>query len=451
MMKKFQLQTKFAQSTEYVNSLFVVNKLKEAGFTAYFVGGCIRDVLMGIDSTDFDVVTNAVPTEVKKLFNRTICVGEQFGIIVVMIDNVQVEVATFRNDDDYEDGRRPTKVTFSTEVEDVERRDFTVNALIYDPSTNDIIDYVNGFDDLQNKIIKAIGNPKDRFAEDKLRMLRAVRFSSRLGFNIEEKTFNSIKEFASEIHVISKERIREELTKIITGNDPKYGLELMDETNLLKEVLPEIHIMKGVGQPPEFHPEGDVYEHTLLMMDLIKEVKDRVHNLDEFCWGVLLHDIGKPPTYTVTDRIRFNNHDYVGSLMAEKFCRRLKFSNKSAEYIVALVREHMKFIAMPSMRKATLKKFFRTDYYNDLHLLLKVDCDGSHGDMELYNMAIEMFAEIGSEPLRPDPLIGGKDLIKLGLKPSPKFSEILNEVENLQLDGEITTVEEAISYVEGII
>jgi len=451
VFKKFQLKTKFKKSTEYINSLSVVDKLKEAGFKAYFVGGCIRDVLMGIDSTDFDVVTNAVPDEVKKLFKRTISVGEQFGIIVVMIDEVQVEVATFRSDENYEDGRRPEKVTFATEDIDVERRDFTVNALLYDTDSNEIIDYVNGYEDLQNKKLIAIGDPKKRFEEDKLRMLRAIRFSSRLDFEIDPKTYESIKEFSKDISIISKERIREEMTKILTGNNPKFAIEMMYDTGLLKEILPEVNIFKGLKQPPEYHPEGDVFDHTILMLDLIKTVKNDIENYEEFCWGVLLHDVGKPATYMVTDRIRFNNHDFVGSKIAARICNRLKFSKKSKDYIVSLVREHMKFIAMPHMRKSTLKKFFRTDYYNDLHKLLKLDCVGSHGDLELYNMAIDMYTEIGEEPLRPEPLIGGKDLISLGFKPSPKFSEILSEIENLQLDGMILTKDKAIEYAKGFI
>lgn len=450
-MKKYQLEIKFKESEEYKKSLFVVNKLLEAGFKAYFVGGCVRDLLMGIEAKDFDVVTNATPTQIKSIFRRTISVGEQFGIIVVMIDSVQVEVATFRCDTSYSDGRRPESVVFSTEVEDVERRDYTVNALLYDTKNNEIIDYVNGYEDLQKGILKAIGKASERFDEDKLRMLRAVRFSSRLNFKIEEETYKSIKEFAKDITVISKERIREEITKILVGNNPRYGIELMYETGLLKEVLPEVYNMYGVEQPPEFHPEGDVFAHTMLMLDLIKEVKDNIKCYEEFCWGVLLHDIGKVPTYTVSDRIRFNNHDWVGSKMAEKLCRRLKFSKKSTDYIVALVRDHMKFIAMPEMRKSTLKKFIRTEFYNDLHKLLWIDCVGSHGDLELYNLTLKINEEIGEEPLRPKPLIGGDDLIALGLTPSKIFTEILNEVENLQLDGKISTKEEAIEFVRGII
>ncbi len=450
-MEKFQLQTKFSETEDYRNSLFVVNRLKKAGYTAYFVGGCVRDILLGIEPKDFDVVTDARPHDVKRVFNRTLSVGEQFGIIIVMVDTVQVEVATFRADTNYSDGRRPESVEFSTEEEDVQRRDFTVNALLYDPSTNDVIDHVNGYNDLQNKKLVAIGEAEKRFEEDKLRMLRAIRFSSRLGFEIETKTYASIEKFAKEIKIVSMERIREEVTKILVGKNPRLGIQLMFDTKLLHEILPEVAIFKGVEQPPEFHPEGDVFEHTLLMLDLMDSVRDEVTHMEEFAWGVLLHDIGKPPTMTVTDRIRFNNHDYVGSRMAIKTCARLKFSNKSSDYIIALVRDHMKFIALPSMRKATLKKFFRTDFYNDLHKLLYVDCMGSHEDLELYNMAIEMFEEIGEEPLRPDPLIGGKELIAMGLKPSKLFSEILGEVENLQLDGEITTKEEAISYVQGII
>jgi poly(A) polymerase len=424
----------------------IVRKLRGHGYQAYLVGGCVRDMLMGLKPKDYDVATDAEPDEVMRVFEKTIPVGAKFGVVIVRYRLKSYEVATFREESGYADGRRPDRVRFSTPKADAMRRDFTVNGLFYDPIKNRYIDYVGGRRDLEKGVIRAIGDPEQRFCEDKLRMLRAVRFASRFDFRIERKTAAAIKKHADEINEVSRERIRDELSQILMDERPSQGLRLMDEHGLLERVLPEVAAMKGVEQPPEFHPEGDVFEHTMIMLDMInKKLKKR----PEFPFAVLLHDVGKPPTFEVADRIRFNNHPSVGAEMAAKVMKRLRFSRDSAELVSELVRDHLKFMTVKQMRASTLKRFLRNDNF-DLHLELhRLDCRGSHyklGNWRFCRKKLKEF-EAERERLKPPRLLGGRDLIAIGLEPGPLFREILSGLEDAQLEGEVKTRKQALVWV----
>lgn len=427
-----------------ITALQIAQRLKDEGYKAYFVGGCVRDFLLGIDSRDIDIATNAHPHEVQKLFPFTIAVGKQFGVIIVIKGKKQYEVATFRKDDTYFNGRHPSKVHFSTEKEDVLRRDFTINGLLYDPFQDKIIDYVGGQEDLNNRIIQTIGNPEDRIDEDKLRLLRGVRFAARFGFIIEERTFSAMKKMAHCINECSAERIRDELIYIFTGNHPAQGLDLLDKTTLLKYVLPEVESLKNVEQPPDFHPEGDVFTHTSLMLANMKEKPSK-----ELAFAVLLHDIGKPLTFKIEDRIRFNSHEKAGVGIAEKILTRLKFSNEEKERILDLIGSHMKFMYVMKMRVSKLKRFLRKPFFQEHLELHRLDCVSSHGGLDNYTFCVQKCAEFSKEEtqLRPEPLITGNTLISMGLTPGPVFKKILTAIEDLQLEGKITSEEQAIEYI----
>jgi poly(A) polymerase len=425
----------------------ICETLRSNGYQALLVGGCVRDLLLGREPADYDVTTDATPEQVMALFPESISVGAQFGVILMPRDGMKVEVATFRSDVGYSDGRHPDRVVYSkTPQEDVQRRDFTINGLLMRHDTGEVLDFVGGQDDLHAEIIRAIGAPDRRFTEDKLRMMRAVRFAARFGFEIEPETFRAIRRHVGEIHQVSPERLREELTKMLTEGAARIAFELLDETWLLQQVLPEIGAMKGVEQPPQFHPEGDVWIHTLMMLEGLP--KDASPTL---AWGVLLHDVGKPPTFQSSaetgDRIRFNNHVQVGVRMAEAICKRLRFSNEDTEQILALVDNHMRFGAVEEMRASTLKKFVRLPHFEEHQALHKLDCLSSHRNLESYDFVRRFLEVTPPEQVRPERLLSGDDLRDMGFRPGPLFSRILQSVEDAQLEGQIRTREEAKEYV----
>jgi len=440
-------------------AITVVRTLRKKGFQAYLVGGCVRDLLLKREPADYDVTTDATPDEVMRIFPQTYAVGAQFGVVLVPVPEVDeaeprvtdhakanvVEVATFRCDVSYSDGRHPDEVRYSKDPrEDVERRDFTINGLLLDPIKNEVLDYVGGRRDLEARIVRTIGDPSRRFGEDKLRMLRAVRFAARFEYEIESQTFSAIKKLASSIHQVSRERVRDELTKMLVEGDARRAFLLLDESSLLKEVLPEISAMKGVEQPPQFHPEGDVFIHTLLLLEKLPPSP-----APTLAWGALLHDVGKPPTFRVApDRIRFDGHVEVGVKMAEEILRRYRFSNDDCDQIVALVKNHMRFADVMRMKESTLKKFVRMPRFEEHLNLHRIDCQSSHGDLTSYNFTREKLQSMPPEVVSPRPLLTGHDLISAGYAPGPRFKEILTAVEDAQLEGTLQSRDEAMNYVE---
>jgi poly(A) polymerase len=434
----------------------ICHTLRSKGFQAFLVGGCVRDILLGREPADYDVTTDALPSQVEEIFPGSLTVGAKFGVVIVPeeapassdAERLQVEVATFRSDVGYSDGRHPDRVDYTkSPQDDVKRRDFTINALLLDPETNEILDFVGGREDLEAGIIRAIGDPAARFGEDKLRMVRAVRFAARFGYAIEPATLKAIQKLAPEIDQISMERLRDELTKILTEGAARRGFELLDQTGLLIYLLPEIAKMKGVEQPPQFHPEGDVWIHTLMMIGGLP-----AGSSPTLAWGVLLHDVGKPPTFAPpagpNGRIRFDRHVEVGVKMAEQICRRFRFSNEDTEQILALVTNHMKFKDVPRMKPATLKRFVRVDKFGEHLELHRLDSLASHGKLDNYELVSRFIAETSPEQVRPVRLLTGDDLIALGLKPGPRFRAILYNVEEAQLDGTIHTHEEAVRLAQ---
>ncbi|HZR58445.1 MAG TPA: CCA tRNA nucleotidyltransferase [Terriglobales bacterium] len=488
-------------------AISIIRTLREYGHQAYLCGGCVRDLLLGREPADYDITTDATPDEVMRIFPDTYAVGAQFGVVLVPLPehatykskqnivissdtrvasgnegqsrnlllssygqpsnschserffpreesavsrNVSatktlcVEVATFRSDIGYSDGRHPDEVRFTKDPrQDVQRRDFTINGLLLDPLTNEVLDYVGGRKDLEAGIVRAIGDPTLRFTEDKLRMLRAVRFAARFGYVIDPATLRAIQKLAPQIHQVSRERVRDELTKMLTEGHARSAFLLLDETGLLHELLPEVETMKGVEQPPQYHPEGDVFVHTLLLLE----------NLPHPCpptlaWGALLHDVGKPPTFRIApDRIRFDDHVNVGVKMAETFLRRLRFSNTDTEQILALVHNHMRFADVERMKDSTFKRFVRMPRFDEHLELHRLDCEASHHDLHSYNFTREKMAATPPADMSPEPLITGKDLIAEGYEPGPRFKEILSAVEDGQLDGHLQSKEAAMEFV----
>ena len=424
--------------------------LRVRGHQAYFVGGCVRDLVLGREPADYDVCTDARPERVQELFPRSLAVGAKFGVILVVEDSVQVEVATFRSDIGYSDGRHPDRVVYSkTAEEDVRRRDFTINGLLMDPATGEVLDYVGGRTDLRAGIVRAIGSPRLRFTEDKLRMLRAVRFAARFGFQIESETMAAAQSLAPQVLEVSLERIRDELTKLLTEGKARRGFELLDETGLLAVVLPDVARMKGIQQPPQFHPEGDVWIHTRMMLE----------NLQPDCsptlaWGVLLHDVGKPPTFSPATgpgtRIRFDGHVEVGVRMAEHICRTLRFSNEDTEQIASLVANHMRFKDVREMRTATLKRFVRLPRFEEHMELHRLDCLASHGSLDAYTFVQQFLLETPPEKVYPPRLVTGDDLKDMGLQPGPRFKEILLAVEEAQLEGRLLDRESALQFARAM-
>ena len=422
----------------------IVQRLRDEGHVAYLAGGCVRDLIMGLEPKDFDIATDAAPERVQELFAKTVPVGIEFGIVAVIVEGEgQYEVARFRTEGPYRDGRHPESVEFAEPKKDAKRRDFTINGMFYEIDADDIIDYVDGRRDIEARVVRAIGEPGERFEEDYLRMLRAVRFAARLGFEIESATYAAIEANAAKIRHTSAERIRDELSLILTEGGAARGMALLMSTGLLVHLLPEVAAMDGVPQPPEHHPEGDVWTHVKLMLDQLD--KDASEAL---AWGVLLHDIGKPPTYTVADRIRFNGHDAVGAEMAAEVCRRLRMPNDETQRISQLTAEHMRFRHVREMRESKLKRFLRSEHFQELLELHRIDCVASHGKLDLYDFCREKLEEVGEEELRPPRLLNGDDLIEMGYKPGPRFKEILDRVEDEQLEGRVTTKEEAVGLVK---
>jgi poly(A) polymerase len=439
-------------------SISIIQGLRQHGFQAYLAGGCVRDLLLKREPADFDVATSATPEQVIEIFPDTYAVGVQFGVVLVPMPQTDcddgddkgiskshaIEVATFRSDLGYSDGRHPDEVRFSQDPrEDVARRDFTINGMMLDPMSGEILDYVGGRKDLEAGVIRAIGDPQRRFTEDKLRMLRAVRFAARFAYAIEVETLAAMQRLAAEIRVVSRERVRDELTKMLTEGQARRAFLLLDETGLLKQVLPEISTMKGVEQPPQFHPEGDVFVHTLLVLK----------NLPHPCpctlaWGALLHDVGKPATFRVApDRIRFDSHVEVGVKIAEEICARLRFSKHDTAQVLALVDNHMRFGHVPRMKESTLKKFMRLPGFEEHLALHRADSLASHGILSTYQFLQEKLKETPPENFRPRPLINGNDLIAAGYAPGPRFSEILGAVEDGQLEGQLSSREAAMEFV----
>jgi poly(A) polymerase len=432
----------------------IVHTLREHGHQAYFAGGCVRDLLLGREPADYDVATDATPTQVMQIFPQTFAVGEQFGVVLIPETNkatgvptrqaTTIEVATFRQDVAYSDGRHPDEVRFTKDPkEDAQRRDFTINGMMLDPANNEVLDFVGGRDDLRAGIIRAIGDPERRFTEDKLRMLRAVRFAARLAYQIDPATMAAIQKLALKIHQVSCERVRDELTRMLTEGQARPAFELLDKTKLLPEVLPEIAAMKGVQQPPQYHPEGDVFVHTLLLLQKLPRGASKT-----LAWGALLHDVGKPPTFRIApDRIRFDGHVAIGVRMAAEICRRLRFSNGETDQILALVDNHMRFGQVERMNQSTLKKFLRLPAFDEHLELHRIDCLSSHGQLDAYEFAREQLHSIPPESIRPAPLITGRDLIEAGYEPGPRFKEILAAVEDAQLEGRLASREAAMEYV----
>jgi poly(A) polymerase len=424
----------------------IARRLQQAGHTAYFAGGCVRDELLGLDPHDYDIATSAKPAEVQKLFPHTQAVGAHFGVILVMEHGRAFEVATFRSDHEYIDGRRPEMVTFSTPEEDAARRDFTINGMFHDPVADKFIDFVGGREDLASQTLRAIGDPVARFREDKLRLLRAVRFAARFGYQIDPATWDALRVHAADIHAVSAERIREELVKILAHPTRVRGFDLLDQSGLLKEILPEIEKLKGCEQPAQFHPEGDVFVHTRAMLELL--APDAPVGV---VLSVLFHDIGKPPTFRYhkdEDRIRFSGHDRVGAEMTERVMERLRFSRADTERTVEAVRQHMVFKDVQNMRTAKLKRFMAREGFDEELELHRVDCQSSHGALDNYDFLKAKAEEFANEPLIPPPLVTGHDLMALGWKPGPHFGPMLEAVQTAQLEGTLTTKEEALAWLK---
>ncbi|MFA5182465.1 MAG: HD domain-containing protein [Syntrophales bacterium] len=426
-------------------ALHIVRTLRRAGHEAFFVGGCVRDLLRGETPEDYDIVTSAHPEQVLSLFPRTYPVGVSFGVVLVGEGDLLYEVATYRKEAEYEDGRHPSQVSFATAKEDVCRRDFTVNGLLMDPETGEIVDYVGGVADIERRVIRTIGNPEERFAEDHLRMLRAVRFAANLGFIIAGETLAAIKRHRADIIRVSAERVREELTRVLNGPGPRQGMEWLQDTGLLAQLLPEIEALRGVSQPPRFHPEGDVWEHTLTMLALLPEERRHDPEADgRLAWAVLLHDVGKPATRTESETgVHFYGHVKIGAEIAAAIMRRLKFSKADLDVVLALIENHMRFMHVQEMRPNTVKKFLRMPDF-DLHLALhRLDCRGSHGYLDNDIFCRGKLQELSAADLHPPRLLTGNDLQELGFLPGPLFREMLNAIEDAQLNGEITTAQEA--------
>ncbi len=457
----------------------IVKRLKEKGFKALFAGGCVRDMLLGNIPKDYDIATEAHPQDIEKIFKRTIPVGAQFGVILVRENNFEFEVATFRSDGIYSDGRRPDAVTFCDEQGDARRRDFTINGMFYDPIEEKHFDYVGGKKDLEDNLIRAIGDPYERFNEDRLRMIRAVRFACRFDYTIEMRTAEAIKNLSHKILTVSAERIKEEMEKILVGLNPHTGIMMLDEMNLLNEILPEVTRMKGVKQPENFHPEGDVFTHTLLTLRILDATRkslgtsvtqkmepkqdqtntflnNTMESKRSVTWSrnltmaLLLHDIGKPVTFEVVDRIRFTNHDNIGARMAVKICERFKMSKAEKERIVWLVKRHLYLKNAQMMRVSKLKRLFAHEGYPELAELYRIDSLASTGNLDDYNFCQKMYEKLDEEEVKPEPLITGHDLIALGFTPGPIFAKMLDTIKDEQLENKITTKAEALKRVKEI-
>ncbi|MBV9612227.1 MAG: CCA tRNA nucleotidyltransferase [Acidobacteriaceae bacterium] len=425
----------------------MIRALRGRGYKAYLVGGCVRDRLLGIPPKDYDVSTNAIPREILELFPGSETIGAHFGVVLVTRGaGVQVEVATFRSEGAYTDGRHPATVHFESDPAlDAQRRDFTINGLMEDPLTGEVLDHVGGRSDLAHKVVRAIGNPAARFEEDHLRMLRAVRFAARLGFTIEQNTLRAIQSLAERVCRVSAERTRDELLHILTNGRARRGFELLDASGLLLHVLPEIKAFQGVSQPPEFHPEGDVWTHLLIMLDQLRNPTCTL------AMGVLLHDVGKPATFRVAERIRFDGHAEIGAVMASKRLCQLKFPNEDVDRVTSLVANHMCFKDVRNMRPSTLKRFLRLPHFDEHLELHRLDCLVSNGRTDSYDYVVEKLSELADDDLAPPRLLTGRDLINAGYKPGPAFGRALEAVETAQLDGEVRNRSQALAVAEAVL
>ena len=418
----------------------IAAQLRAHGYQAFLVGGCVRDLLMGKEPKDYDISTDAPPSQAIAVFPEAQLVGAHFGVVLVN----GVEIATFRSDQAYVDGRHPESVTFETDPrQDVLRRDFTINALMLDPLETEprVIDFTGGVADLENKLVRAIGDPVQRFEEDHLRLLRAVRFAARFGFAIDPATLAAMQSLSSKIHRIAPERIRDELVRILTEGGARYGFELLDESGLLQEILPEVAAMKGVEQPPEYHPEGDVWIHTMMMLGQMSAPSPAL------AMGILLHDVGKPPTFRIAERIRFDGHVEAGEKIARSMLNRLRFSNEDCEQIITLIGNHMRFMDVPKMRESTLKRFLRLPRFDEHLELHRLDCLSSNGNLDTYQYMFDRYRSAPPEELRPASLLTGHDLIAAGYRPGPQFSKMLTTVEDAQLEHRIVSKEGALELV----
>jgi putative nucleotidyltransferase with HDIG domain len=423
----------------------VIAKLRGAGHQAYLVGGSVRDLLLGSKPKDFDISTDARPERIMELFPKSGQVGAHFGVVLVRDECSQVEVATFRSDHDYSDGRRPASVHFENDPRaDVLRRDFTINGLILEADTGNVLDYVGGRADLERRVVRAIGDPDARFQEDHLRLLRAIRFAARLGFEIESATFEAVRRHHALILKVAAERVRDELTRILTEGGARRGFELLDASGMLADLLPEVAAMKGVAQPPEFHPEGDVWRHTLLLLAGLD------HPTPTLAWAALLHDVGKPPTFRVAERIRFDGHVEEGVKLAHGILNRLRFSRDDMEQVEALVANHMRFKDAHRMKQSTLKRFLLMPDFGEHLELHRLDCLAGNRNLENYDLAKRKLEELPVEQLKPAPLVTGVDLIAEGYQPGPRFAEMLAAVEDAQLEGRIASRDEALAMVKGM-
>lgn len=424
----------------------IVETLRSAKFQAYFVGGCVRDLVLKITPKDYDVATDARPDEVELLFPKSLRVGAHFGVMIVREGDAQVEVATFRSDHNYVDGRHPSEVLFETDArKDVLRRDFTINALLMDPGSGEVLDYVGGLEDLADGVIRAIGEPEARFREDHLRLLRAVRFAARLGFEIESVTEGAMIRLSPLILDVAAERNREELVRILTEGGARRGFEMLFRTGLLAQLLPEIVAMRGVQQPPEYHPEGDVWTHTMIMLEGLRKPSPAL------ALGVLLHDVGKPGTFRVADRIRFDGHVGVGVELTRGIMARFRFSNDEARQVEALVANHMRFMDTPRMKESTLKRFLRMPELDEHLELHRMDCLSSHGSLANYDFVREKQVEFGAERIAPARLVTGQDLLAAGYRPGPKFGRVLSEVEDAQLEGRVCSKEQGLEMAKRLL
>ena len=464
-----------ALSRQFEAALRIVEALRAEGHQALLAGGCVRDLLLGREPVDYDVATSATPDIVLNLFPRTFAVGAHFGVVLVADESLDevppledaagagprysvTEVATFRSDAAYSDGRHPDAVRYTTSAEeDVQRRDFTINGLLLDPAPllnaapqqttsavrAGLLDHVGGLADLDTGVIRAIGEPRRRFEEDQLRLLRAVRFAARFGYTLEPATHAAICALAPRIHTVSRERVRDELTKMLTEGHARRAFELLDETGLLATVLPEIAKMKGVQQPPQYHPEGDVFIHTLMLLEQLQ-----AGTASTLAWGALLHDVGKPPTFCIApDRIRFDGHVEVGVAMGAEICRRFRFSNEDTRQILALIENHMRFADAPRMKESTLKRFFRLPCFEEHLALHKMDCLAAHANLDIYNLVNERYHSMPEDHVRPQPLLTGRELIAAGYAPGPRFKAMLQAAEDAQLEGAVSTMDEAMSLI----
>jgi poly(A) polymerase len=423
-------------------AIAIVARLRQAGYETYFAGGCVRDMLLQKSPQDFDIATSARPEDIRRLFPETVPVGAQFGVMLVLHEHQPFEVATFRHDGPYLDGRRPSDVRYGSLSEDIQRRDFTINGMVYDPLEGRLIDEVGGRRDLEQRIVRAIGDPRRRFREDRLRMVRAVRFAASLGFSIEPETFGAIRELAGTITDISWERIGDEVTRILVQNGARRGFELLDATDLLNVLLPEVAAMKGVEQSPDYHPEGDVFTHTMLTLEQLR------YPTETLAYGCLLHDVGKPRCVRREgERLTFYGHTETGAEMAIAILKRLKRSRATWERVAYLVRNHLRHVQAPNMRLSTLKRFLGEAGIDELLELTRIDALSSNGDLQYYRFCIDKAAELKQEEIHPPPLVRGRDLIDLGFVPGPLFHEILTQVEEAQLGGELSTRDQALDWV----